>query len=102
MESLKAWLVAAIGLSQDSLHTYFGFVLFFGLSLLLRKPPSHWLPWLCLLVLAVLKEAYDIAGDLRVYGQWLPFKAFVDVVSIVFWPTIIMLLVRFGVVFKRQ
>ncbi len=102
MEALKSWLVPAIGLSQDSLHTYAGFIVFFAASLLLRKPPSSLLPWLCLLVLAVSKELYDIIFDLRVPGQWIPFKSAIDVFSVMIWPTLIMFMVRFGIVFKKQ
>ena len=102
MESLKAWLVPAIGLSQDSLHTYAGFIFFFAASLVLRKPPSSWIPWSALLVAAVSKEIYDIIFDLRVPGQWIPFKSAIDVFSIMIWPTLIMFMVRHGIVFKKQ
>lgn len=102
MDSLKAWLIATIGLSQDSLHTYMGFVLFFGAALLLRKPPSHPLPWLIVAVLALLKEAWDIHSAQMAGSEWSAFKASVDVLSIVFWPTVIMLMVRHGIVFRRQ
>ena len=102
MEYLKQWLVPAIGLSQDSLHTYAGFILFFAAALVLRKPPSSWIPWLILLVVAVSKELYDIVFDLRVPGKWIPFKSLVDVLSIMIWPTLIMFMVRRGIVFKKQ
>lgn len=102
MDGLKTWLLNTTGLSQDALHTYLGFVVFFGASLLLRKPPSDWWPWIILMVFGIAKEGWDVIYDTRVQGQWSGFKSAVDFLSTVFWPTVIMFMVRHGVVFRKQ
>jgi hypothetical protein len=102
MDGLKAWLLSTMGLKQDALHIYFGFVLFFGAALVFRKPLSSWRPWLLVVVVALGKEGYDIVTDLRAHGQWSAFKSGVDIFSVVIWPTVMMFLVRHGLVFNKQ
>lgn len=102
MDGFKTWLLTTTGLSQDALHTYLGFVVFFGAALLLRKPPSAWTPWIVVMVFSIIKEGWDVIYDTRVQGQWSGFKSAVDFASTVFWPTVIMFMVRHGVVFRKQ
>lgn len=102
MDGLKAWLLTATGLSQDALHTYLGFVVFFGASLLLRRPPSDWWPWTVVVVFALVKEGWDIIQDSREQAQWSGLKSVVDILSVIFWPTVIMFMVRHGLVFRKQ
>lgn len=102
MESLKATLVFALGLSRDALHTYMGLGIFLVSAFALRKSLSSPIPLLLVFCAAAGNETYDLVKDISSQGRWRWGTSVFDFVSIVFWPTTIMLMARFGFILKKQ
>lgn len=102
LETFKTTLVLASGLSRDALQTYFGMGIYFAVALFGRKSPSSIVPLLFVLAAALLNESFDYWKDLRLYGHWRWHTALLDVISVTFWPTAIMLMCRFGIVLRKQ
>jgi hypothetical protein len=102
IETLKASLVLLTGLTRDALHTYLGLAIFFATAFVLRRSPSSWVPLLCVFGVALLNESIDYWDDLARLGHWRRHLALFDFFSVVFWPTVIMLMTRFGVVLRKQ
>ena len=61
---VKLFIEHASGISMDALHILAGFILFLIAARLLRTAVSSSLPWLTLLVLELLNEAYDLHVEL--------------------------------------
>ena len=61
---VKLFIEHASGISMDALHILAGFILFLIAARLLRTAVSSPLPWLTLLVLELVNEAYDLHVEL--------------------------------------
>lgn len=102
IESLKDFLVLISGLTRDSLHTNLGLSIFFLTALVRRISPGRWLPLLCVLVLAIVNEVFDLRRD-YLHGSALNWRESVrDIANTVFWPAVLFLMVRTGTIFRRQ
>lgn len=98
-QSVKLWVVAAVGLSKDALHVHVGLALFLTMAWLFRKTPRSLVPLLTVLGVAALGEILDARDDFRSLGHW-RWKASVhDVVNTVCWPAMLWILWRTGAVF---
>jgi hypothetical protein len=87
---LKTDLAELIGLSKDALHIHLGLLVFLAAMLVFRRSPASILPWLCVLALELVNEAFDILHEFAVLG------AVKDMANTMLWPTIILLLARFA------
>lgn len=56
----KLFLEHALGVSMDALHILVGFSLFLFVARLLKAPLASPRPWLAVLVLELINEAYDL------------------------------------------
>src|SRR6185503_14886289 len=56
----KMFIEHAVVFSSDALHVIVGVVVWLVLALVLRKPASHWWPWLGLLALVLFNETVDL------------------------------------------
>jgi len=88
----KAWLESTLHVDRDSLHIHVALLLMFGTALVARRPLSHWLPWVVVLIAAVIGEAVDYMVQPRPF-DWLRL-AKRDVIATMAWPTFIFLLAR--------
>jgi hypothetical protein len=61
---VKLFVEHASGISMDALHIVVGFILFLLAARLLRSGIASPLPWLALLLLELLNEAYDLRVEL--------------------------------------
>ena len=61
---VKLFIEHASGISMDALHILAGFILFLIAARLLKAGVSSPLPWLALLALELLNEAYDLHVEL--------------------------------------
>jgi hypothetical protein len=57
---IKSLIEHASGISMDALHILIGFILFLVAARLLKTSVASPRPWLALLVLELLNEAYDL------------------------------------------
>lgn len=101
VQTIKLAIVAATGLEKDALHVYVGLAVFFGVGALSRRRLRSAAPWLSVLAVAIVGEIVDMIDDLSMYGHWNWTASVHDVANTLFWPTVICLLVRFGVVFEN-
>jgi hypothetical protein len=94
-QSLKLALVDLSGLSKDALHIYVGLAVFLLVAIALRKPLRSPVPWLAVLLLAVLGESLDSRDDISHYGAWRVLVSVHDIANTLFWPTVLLLLARY-------
>ncbi|HEY1371187.1 MAG TPA: hypothetical protein VGH50_01855 [Candidatus Binatia bacterium] len=102
VETIKLAIVAATGLSKDTLHVYVGLATFVLAALILRKQARSIVPWLFVLAIAVLGEVVDMHEDLRILGYWRWLDSVHDIVNTLFWPTALLLLARFSKIFEMK
>lgn len=85
----------ALDISHDALHVLVGVVAWLAIALILRRPVSSWMPWLCVAVLTAFNEAVDLWTE-----QWpdpgLQYREGVkDFALTLFLPGLLMLAVRY-------
>jgi hypothetical protein len=101
LQEAKLWLVGHTGLAKDALHIHVALFLFFAVALVLGWKLSSWRPWLVVLAVTLLGEAWDIRDRiahgirLNLWGDWH------DIWNTMFWPTMILLLARHTRVLRR-
>ena len=93
-QQLKIAVVAATGLSRDALHVYAGMTLMLLTAAALRRPLQSVIPWLAVLLVAVVIELPDLRDDLAQYGRWHWRASLYDFVNTVFWPTVLLFFAR--------
>ena len=99
IQSIKLAIVDLTGLSKDALHVYVGLAIFLGVAAISRKPLRSIVPWLAVVVVALAGEVVDMIDNLSTLGRWRWDASLHDVLNALFWPTVIWLLGRRGVLF---
>ena len=61
--SAKTFFERSLSFSTDSLHVIAGVMLQVAVALLVRRPLTTWLPWLCVLGLLAVNEAADLSAE---------------------------------------
>ena len=56
----KLFIEHSLSFSHDSLHVMAGVLLWLVFGLLLRRPLTRWLPWLCVFAVILWNEAVDL------------------------------------------
>src|SRR6478736_3984416 len=101
LQTIKLWLVEHVGLSKDALHIYVALALFLGSAALFGWSPRGWKPWSLVLAAALAGEAWDLRDSLA-YDNPLDLAGnFHDIWNTLFWPSVIVLLLRTTRLFKR-
>jgi hypothetical protein len=95
-QAAKLVLISTLGLSRDALHVHVGLGIFMIAALLLRRPLSSPLPLALVFVAAVAGEGLDLRDDLGTLGYWRWQASLGDIVNTVFWPFVVWLLARSG------
>jgi hypothetical protein len=93
-QEVKLAIVSATGLSRDALHVYLGLTVLFAAAIVLRQSLRSVIPWLIVLLAAVLLELGDLHDDLGTLGHWRWMASVHDIVNTLFWPTILLFLAR--------
>jgi hypothetical protein len=101
-QAFKVWVQGYLHLAKDALHVHVGLAIFLGAALLFRWPLRSWKPWLLAAAAALAGEIWDLRDTLML-GRAIPWAGQgKDLVSTIFWPTILMLLARWTRVLKRS
>ncbi len=96
VQAAKLALSSATGLSKDALHVYVALAVMLATAVLLRKSLGSALPWLSVVLVAIIGELFDWHDDLASLGVWDWRASLHDLLNTVFWPSVILLLVRGG------
>jgi len=97
-QSAKHAMMSLIGISKDALHVYVGLGVMLTAALVLKKPLRSPLPWLLALAAALAGELWDGFDDLRALGRLRWDASLHDILNTIFWPTILLLLARSGLI----
>lgn len=98
-QAIKLAIVQATGLSKDALHIYVGLAVLLTAAVILRKPLRSIVPWLVVLAVVVSGELFDMRDDIASLGYWRWGASLHDVLNTLFWPSVLLLLARFGIFF---
>lgn len=100
-QQTKLAIVEHLGLAKDALHIYVAVIVFFGSCVLFKWKAGQWKPWLLVLAIALLGEAWDIR-DTLVYNDkvWLA-ASWKDIWNTLLVPTVLMILARFTGIFDK-
>jgi hypothetical protein len=101
-QEFKLVIVSATGLSKDALHIYVGLFVFLAVVSVLRRPIHSSGPWLSVLCVAFALEFMDMRDDLSSLGKWRWAASVHDIVNTMVWPTVLLLLSRFGMLGRRS
>ncbi len=100
-EALKELLIALSGLSKDALHIYIAMGLYLGSCLIFGWKARQWRPWLLVLSVAIIGEAWDILRSLELaqrvdlWGNWK------DIWNALLIPTALLVLSRYSTIFAK-
>ena len=98
VQAIKLEALSTLGLSRDALHVYVGLGVYVAAAGLIRKSLRSSVPWVLVLVVAGLGEALDLWDDIANFGYWRWTLSLHDLANTLFWPSVIVLLVRFGII----
>lgn len=90
----KLFIEHAISVSHDSLHIFVGIIVWVSAGLLLRRPLTSWVPWLCVVAAILWNEAVDLVLERWSDPGWQYGETAKDLVLTVVLPTILMFAAR--------
>lgn len=104
---IKLLIVDYSGLEKDALHIHAALLLYLLFMLLLRQSRRSRLPWLAVLAVELVNEAFDLSGDwvpVRAQGLASPsvHEAIKDLWNTMLWPTVLLVLGRYTNLFCRH
>ena len=99
-QTVKLFLVSLTGLSKDALHVHVGLGTMFGAAMIFRREFRSLLPWLVVLGAALCGEMLDMYDDLISPGYWRWEMSVHDIANTLFWPTVLLVLARAGVLMR--
>ena len=101
-QAVKAAIVTFTDLGRDALHVYVGLAALILSAGMLRKSLRSLLPWFIVAAIAVAAELLDLRDDMARNGipRW--GASLHDIVNTLFWPSVILLLARRGIVFAAR
>ncbi len=95
VQTLKLDIISATGLSKDALHVYLGLIVWLLAAALWRKSIATLKPWLVVLAVACVIEAFDAFDNWVDFGYWRAGASVHDVLNTMCWPTVLALLARY-------
>ncbi len=98
----KIYFFNYVPLSKDATHIYIGLIVFFVVGIFVVKNFSSVKPVLFVLGFALLMEIVDLRDDYSAFGYFRWGASFHDIVNTCFWPLVIFLLFRFGLLESRN
>ena len=97
----KLFVVETTGLARDTLHLHFGLAMMLTVALLFRRSLGSLWPWLSVVLFAALGEYLDRSDSLDLGAPWSPAESLKDFLNTLFWPTMLLVLVRFTKLLRR-
>lgn len=94
-QQIKEVIALWTNLERDALHIYAALLVQVASAWVLRRRLAHWLPWTCVLALAVANELLDMKGD-ELVEQWELDAGLHDLWNTMLLPTLLLLLARFA------
>ncbi len=85
---LKALIEAVAGFDRNILHLHFGILLFLLLSWRMPEPHRFRRAFVCLLVIAVVNECFDMLMALEKAEPFSWRESIVDIINTVLWPAV--------------
>ena len=85
--------------TRDALHIYVGLAVLLVMAFVFRKKLSSLIPLSMVFLVAVVGEIVDMRDDLMTAGYWRLRASLHDVVNTVFWPTVLTMLHKAGLIF---
>lgn len=101
-QAIKWAIITATGLERDALHIYVGLVVFFMVAIAFKKTLRSPLPWLAVLLVAIVGELFDLRDDLAMVGHWRWKDSLHDIINTQFWPAVLCLLARYTNLFNAS
>ena len=100
-QSIKIWIIHAVGLPRDALHIYVGLSVFLVFAGLFRISLRDWRPIAAVLVVALAGEVWDLSDEYRLGQTFALLKSWHDIWNTMFWPLVLFALARFTRILKR-
>jgi|SRR5690554_5436265 hypothetical protein len=97
LNALKTDLSSWLHISKDALHVHLGLAILLVAILVLRRRGGSWTPWLVLLGFELVNEALDLQHGFHGSWVWALAASAKDIVNTMFWPTLVILALRSGV-----
>jgi len=91
---IKLMVEHASGVSMDALHVLIGFALFAGAAVLFRRGMGSFRPWLALLAIELINEAYDFHVELWPDPASQIGESVKDIILTMALPTAVLLMAR--------
>lgn len=101
LQQMKLFLIEHVGLAKDALHIYVAILVFLGSCALFKWRATQWKPWITVLAIAFVGEAWDLRDSLTYETTILPEENWKDIWNTMAIPTILMLAARHSKVFAR-
>ena len=95
VQALKLDIMGFTGLAKDALHIYVGLGVWLLAAAVFRRSITTLRPWLAVLFVACVIEAFDAFDDWVQLGRWRYMASLHDVINTMFWPTALALLARY-------
>lgn len=101
LQSVKLWLIHAVGLPRDALHIYVGLFVFLAFAGAFRISLRDWRPIAAVLFVALAGEIWDLSDEFRSGHAFGWMKSWHDVWNTMFWPLVLFAIARMTRVLKR-
>ena len=92
----KIYLADVTDLNKDALHIYAAVLVQLLSAAIIRRPLASPLPWLCVLVVILGNEYYDMFGTGEPVEQWQVLGGITDMWNTMALPTGLFLIARFA------
>lgn len=102
LQQSKLFLVEHTGLAKDALHIYVAVLVFLGCCMLFKWRVSQWKPWIAVLLVALIGEAWDIRDSLVYDTSIVPAENWKDLWNTMAVPTILVLFARSSQAFGKR
>lgn len=102
VQSIKLAILGAAGLSKDALHIYVGLLVYVFVAVVFVKSIKSVWPWIAAALVAVAGECLDMRDDIESYGHWRYWASGHNILNTLFWPTVLLLLAKLGVVGSKR
>ena len=91
---IKLSIERLVSFSTDSLHVILGVLILLVAAFQCRRPVSHWLPWMIVVVFACFNEIVDITADPWPEREMQYRESMKDVLLTLFLPTVLLVMAR--------
>ncbi len=102
VQATKMALSTFASLSKDALHVHVALALFLAVLAFARNRHRLLIAWVCVLLAALIGEAFDMRDNLATLGRWRWRASLHDILNTMLWPTILAAVVRYTDLLRRQ